>query len=315
MIKTANEEWEIPGRQKVVRGSYSVNASACVSMLDKYYDIRKDGKIVDTVILKEPYTVIGSHAFTNCHVKELTIPDTVTQLNCFAFADSKTLKKITLGKGIEKCGEDLILMSDIKEVVWTRPIGVSVDSGFYSMLYGMIREESLLVCSPYLISLKRAQFFLKTGEPQKTFLLTYNGKSVRLPKYINNYINMVAVVDMVHNVLASKTDCQGLTYRLILDAMSDFQNKVSVALELYILEGSLDAKKYLQKESAKISETIAKRGDDDALSKFISLGLMDEETIKKTMQITMEKKLQISTAYLLDEMKKRGLAVPYSLNL
>ena len=42
---------------------------------------------------------------------------------------------------------------------------------------------------------------------------------------------------------------------------------------------------------------------------------MDEETIKKTMQITMEKKLQISTAYLLDEMKKRGLAVPYSLNL
>lgn len=120
---------------------------------------------------------------------------------------------------------------------------------------------------------------------------------------------------MVHNVLASKTDCQGLTYRPILDAMSDFQNKVSVALELYILEGSLDAKKYLQKESAKISETIAKRGDDDALSKFISLGLMDEETIKKTMQITMEKKLQISTAYLLDEMKKRGLAVSDSLNL
>lgn len=109
MTKTANEEWEIPSRQKVVRGSYSVNASACVSMLNKYYDARKDGKIVDTVRLKEPYTVIGSHAFTNCHVKELTIPDTVTQLNRFAFADSKTLKKITLGKGIEKCGEDLIL--------------------------------------------------------------------------------------------------------------------------------------------------------------------------------------------------------------
>lgn len=232
MTKTANEEWEIP--RTVCKPPYSVNASACVSMLNKYYDIKKDGKIVDTVILKEPYTVIGSHAFTDCHVKELTIPDTVTQLNCFAFADSKTLKKITLGKGIEKCGEDLILMSDIKEIVWTRPIGVSVDSGFCSMLYGMIREESLLVCSPYLISLKRAQFFLKTGEPQKTFLLTYNGKSVRLPKYINNYINMFTVVDMVHNVLASKTDCNGLTYRLILDAMSDFQNKVSVALELYI---------------------------------------------------------------------------------
>ena len=107
MIKTSNEEWEIPRTE--CRPPYFVNASACVSMLNKYYDIRKDGKIVDTVRLKEPYTIIGSHAFTDCHVKELTIPDTVTQLNCFAFADSKTLKKITLGKGIEKCGEDLIL--------------------------------------------------------------------------------------------------------------------------------------------------------------------------------------------------------------
>jgi len=42
---------------------------------------------------------------------------------------------------------------------------------------------------------------------------------------------------------------------------------------------------------------------------------MDEETIKKTMHITMEKKLQISTAYLLDEMKKHGLTVSDSLNL
>lgn len=310
MTKTTSEE-----PSTVCRPPYSVDASACVSMLNNYYDIRKDGKIVDTVRLKEPYTVIGSHAFDFCHVKELTIPDTVTRLDRLAFADCKTLKKVTLGKGIEKCGEDLILRSGVQEIVWTRPIGVSVDSGFCSMLYGTIREESLLVCNPYLISLKRAQLFLKTGEPQKTFLLTYNGKSVRLPKYINNYINMFTVVDMVHNVLASKTDCNGLTYRPILDAMSDFQNKVSVALELYILEGSLDAKKYIQKESSKISETIAKRGDDDALSKFISLGLMDEETIKKTMQITMEKKLQISTAYLLDEMKKRGLAVPDSLNL
>lgn len=280
MTKTASEE-----PSTVCRPPYSIDASACVSMLNNYYDARKDGEIMDVVTLTEPYNVIGSHAFDFCHVKELTIPDTVTRLDRLAFADCKTLKKVTLGKGIEKCGEDLILRSGVQEIVWTKPIGVSVDSGFCSMLYGIIREESLLFCNPYLISLKKAQLFLKTGEPQKTFLLTYNGKSVRLPKYINNYINMFAVVDMAHNVLTSKTDCQDLTYRLILDAMSDFQNKASVALEVYILEGSLDAKKYLQKESSKISETIAKRGDDNALSKFISLGLMDEKTIKKRCRL------------------------------
>ena len=51
------------------------------------------------------------------------------------------------------------------------------------------------------------------------------------------------------------------------------------------------------------------------MSKFISLGLMDEEALKKTMQIAMENKLQVSTAYLLDEMRKHGLAVLDSLNL
>ena len=78
----------------IYRSPYSVDASASVKMLNKYYDARQDGEIVDVVTLTEPYNIIGSHAFDFCHVKELTIPDTVTQLKRFAFADCKTLKKI-----------------------------------------------------------------------------------------------------------------------------------------------------------------------------------------------------------------------------
>ena len=96
MPKTVNEEF-----RTIYRPPYSVDASACVNTLKKYYDARKDGEIVDVVTLTEPYNAIGSHAFDVCHVKELTIPDTVTRLDRFAFADCKTLKKITLGKGIE----------------------------------------------------------------------------------------------------------------------------------------------------------------------------------------------------------------------
>lgn len=122
----------------IYRSPYSVDASASVKMLNKYYDARKDGEIVDVVTLTEPYNIIGSHAFDFCHVKELTIPDTVTQLKRFAFADCKTLKKVTLGKGIKKCGEDLIFRSGVQEIVWTKPIGEDVDEA----LYGLIREES-----------------------------------------------------------------------------------------------------------------------------------------------------------------------------
>lgn len=297
----------------IYRSPYSVDASASVKMLNKYYDARKDGEIVDVVTLTEPYNIIGSHAFDFCHVKELTIPDTVTQLKRFAFADCKTLKKVTLGKGIKKCGEDLIFRSGVQEIVWTKPIGEDVDEA----LYGLIREESSIFYRTDEIRLNKGRIFLKTGEAQKTFLLTYNGRSVRLPKYINNYINMFVIQDMVHAALASDTKeiSQSLSYRLILETMQDFQNKVSVALELYILEGSPDAKKYLQNNAAKIAEAFAEGEDDIALSKFVSLGLMDAEALLHTLPIAQEKGLPTSIAYLLEEMRKYSLRLPDALEI
>ena len=312
MPNTANEEFKT-----IYRPPYPVDASVCVKMLNKYYDARKDGEIIDVVTLTEPYNVIKSHAFDNCHIKELTLPDTVTRLGRFAFADCKTLKKVTLGRGIEKCEEDLIFRSGVQEIVWTKPIDEDVDEALSSLLYGLIREESTIFYRTGKNQLVKGKIFLKAGEAQKTFLLTYNGRSVRLPKYINNYINMFVIQDMVHAVLASDTKeiSRSLSYRLILGTMQDFQNKASVALELYILEGSSDAKKYLQNNAAKIAEAFAEGEDDIALSKFVSLGLMDAEALLQTLPIAQEKELQTSVAYLLEEMQKYGLRLPDTLNI
>ena len=301
----------------IYRIPYSADASESVKMLNKYYDARKDGDIVDVVTLTEPYNIIGSRAFDSCHVKELTIPDTVTQLKRFAFADCKTLKKITLGKGIKKCGEDLIFRSGVQEVVWTKPIEEDVDEALLSLLYGLIREESTIFYRTGKNQLIKGRIFLKTGEVQKTLLLTYNGRNIRLPKYINNYINMFVIKDMVHAALANDTKevNQSLSYRLILGTMQDFQNKVSVALELYILEGSPDAKKYLQSNAAKIAEVFAEGKDDIALSKFVSLGLMDAEALLHILPIAQEKGLPTSIAYLLEEMRKYDLRLPDALEI
>lgn len=312
MPKSANEEV-----RTIYRPSYSVDASASAKMLKKYYDARKDGEIVDVVTLTEPYNIIGSNAFDFCHVKEITIPDTVTQLNRFAFADCKTLKKITLGKGIKKCGEDLTFRSGVQEIVWTKPIKEDVDDALSSLLYGLIREESSIFYRTDEIRLNKGRIFLNTGKAQKTFLLTYGGRSIRLPKCINKYLNMFVIQDMVYAALASGTDktSRSLSYRLIFRMMQDFQNKASVALELYILEGSSDAKRYLQNNAAKIAKAFAECGDDVALSKFVSLGLMDAEALLYTLPVAQEKELQTSVSYLLDEMRKCGLAVPDSLSL
>lgn len=312
MPKTVNEEF-----RTIYRPPYTVDASASAKMLNKYYDARKDGEIVDVVTLTEPYNIIGNHAFDFCHIKELTLPDTVTRLCRFAFADCKTLKKITLGKGIEKCGEDLVFRSNVQEIVWTKPIGKDVDEALLSLLFGLIREESTIFYNTDEVRLNRGRIFLQTGEAQKTFLLTYDGRSIRLPKCINNYINMFVIQDMVYAALASGTKkiSQSLLYRLILGTMQDFQNKASVALELYILEGSSDAKKYLQNNAVRIAKAFAEGGDDVALSKFVSLGLMDAEALLHTLPIAQEKELPTSVSYLLDEMRKCGLRLPDALKI
>lgn len=128
---------------------------------------------------------------------------------------------------------------------------------------------------------------------------------------------MFVIQDMVHAALASDTKeiSQALSYRLILGTMQDFQNKASVALELYMLEGSSDAKKYLQNNAAKIAEVFAEDVDDVALSKFVSLGLMDAEALLQTLPIAQEKELQTSIAYLLEEMRKYGLKLPDALEV
>lgn len=128
---------------------------------------------------------------------------------------------------------------------------------------------------------------------------------------------MFVIQDMVYAALASGTDktSRSLSYRLIFRMMQDFQNKASVALELYILEGSSDAKDTSKTMRRKSQKHLRSAGDDVALSKFVSLGLMDAEALLYTLPVAQEKELQTSVSYLLDEMRKCGLAVPDSLSL
>lgn len=81
------------------------------------------------------------------------------------------------------------------------------------------------------------------------------------------------------------------------------------------MEGSPDAKKYLQSNAAKIAEAFAEGEDDIALSKFVSLGLMDAEALLHILPIVQEKGLPTSIAYLLEEMRKYSLRLPDALTI
>ena len=121
MPKTDNEDFKT-----TYRPPYPVDASACAKILNKYYDVKKDDEIVDVVTLTEPYNVIKSYAFDSCHVKELTLPDTVARLNHFAFADRKMRRRLNFpvkrtGDCLDKadwrrCRRNIVVIT-----VWVNP--------------------------------------------------------------------------------------------------------------------------------------------------------------------------------------------------
>ena len=145
----------------------------------------------DIIFVEDGVTEIGNFAFRGCAAKEIILPDSVESIRQCAFAGCKKLEKIVFGKGLEYCDDDIILGSPVQEIVWTKPIESEEDSAFRSLLYSLIREEDTVY---YLHPEKKYDVlkrFLRTGKPQRTFLLTCNGRSVRLPRYICSYLHNI----------------------------------------------------------------------------------------------------------------------------
>lgn len=76
------------------------------------------GKNDDIIVVEDGITEIGSFAFYQCTAKEIIIPDSVKFIQQCAFA-SCNVDKITFGKGLEKCDDDIILNSSVQEIVFT----------------------------------------------------------------------------------------------------------------------------------------------------------------------------------------------------
>lgn len=147
------------------------------------------GKNDDIVVVEDGIVEIGEFAFQGCVAKEIILPDSVKTIQQCAFASCKDLEKIILGRNLKYCDDDIILGSPVQEIVWTKPFMTTPDSDFLSLLYGLIREEDAVYYPQPEKKYDVFKRFFNTGKPQRTFLLTCNGKNIRLPRYIGNYNN------------------------------------------------------------------------------------------------------------------------------
>ena len=247
----------------------------------------------DIIFVEDGVTEIGNFAFRGCAAKEIILPDSVESIRQCAFAGCKKLEKIVFGKGLEYCDDDIILGSPVQEIVWTKPIESEEDSAFRSLLYSLIREEDTVY---YLHPEKKYDVlkrFLRTGKPQRTFLLTCNGRSVRLPRYICSYLHRLMISDTAYNCLTKNGN----------------------ATEWYVMDNLECAEDYLRIHATLITKRMTEEADDETLAMYLNLGLLSDKDLQRTLQWASEKNMPTSVAYVLDQMRKRGLKAKTELAL
>ena len=268
--------------------------------------IKYIGKNNDIVIIEDGITEIGEFAFCGCTAKEIILPDSVRIIQQCAFASCKNLEKIVLGKGLEYCDDDIILGSPVQEIVWTKPIESTRNVDFLSLVCSLIREEDVVYHPSIEKKYDTIKRFFSTKRPQKTFLLKYKEKSVRLPRYISSYLHRLVVSDAVYDCLIEDGDTS-YEYQNLQSCLSDFLNLLSVITEWYVLDHLNYAEEYLKKHAAFIAWRIIQDSEDETLSQYINLGLLTDKDLQRVLQWASEKDMQTSVAYILEQMRKRGL--------
>lgn len=276
--------------------------------------VRKADTESDIIFVEDGIAEIGEFAFSGCTAKEIVLPDSVETIQQCAFASCKKLERIVFGKGLEYCGDDIILGSPVQEIVWTKPIESEDDPAFRSLLYSLIREEDALYHQQPEKKYDVLKRFLRTGKPQRTFLLTYNGRSVRLPRYICSYLHRLMISDTAYNCLTKNGNAY-YEYRNLHSCLSDFQNRVSVATEWYVMDNLECAEDYLRIHATLITKRMTEEADDETLAMYLNLALLSDKDLQRTLQWASEKNMPASVAYILDQMRKRGLKAKTELAL
>lgn len=122
------------------------------------------------------------------------------------------------------------------------------------------------------------------------------------------------ISDTAYNCLTKNGNAY-YEYRNLHSCLSDFQNRVSVATEWYVMDNLECAEDYLRIHATLITKRMTEEADDETLAMYLNLGLLSDKDLQRTLQWASEKNMPVSVAYILDQMRKRGLKAKTELAL
>lgn len=95
---------------------------------------------LETVIIPEGYTSIGAHAFDGCKLTSVTLPQGLTEIKDFAFAENTTLRSIEFPESLEKIGAQAFMRNDFKVLLFPQNVKYLGDLAFGQMVSGELSD-------------------------------------------------------------------------------------------------------------------------------------------------------------------------------
>lgn len=288
-------------------------------------------RLEEKVKVKNGIKKIASTAFSSSKVNEVTLPDSVEEIEPHAFFNCQDLHRITFGKNIKTIEKDsFINCPNIHEIVFpenadmiheiSRPYNQKrydpMKYSFMSLIKSAIKSEIKFVDIIYRQSttaekemLKELDDFLDSRTPKLTVKLTRGTKSIWLPKYI-------AAADeiLIENTIISWITL-GYDNETAFDIASNASILIGMAVEVYVLAGNMRAEMYLKNYITDIVDYLLQMGDDKALIGIINLGLIGDDKLNSVLKILINAGNATVAAYVLMQMKDKKVPIEQNLVL
>lgn len=288
-------------------------------------------RLEEKVKIKNGTKKIASTAFCSSKVNEVTLPDSVEEIEPHAFFNCQDLHRITFGKNIKTIEKDsFINCPNIHEIVFpenadmiheiSRPYNQKrydpMKYSFMSLIKSAIKSEIKFVDIIYRQSataekemLKELDDFLDSRTPKLTVKLTRGTKSIWLPKYI-------AAADeiLIENTIISWITL-GYDNETAFNIASNASILIGMAVEVYVLAGNMRAEMYLKNYITDIVDYLLQMGDDKALIGIINLGLIGDDKLNSVLKILINAGNATVAAYVLMQMKDKKVPIEQNLVL
>lgn len=242
---------------------------------------------INKVIMPDTMKEIEKYAFANSNISEIDLNHSNTKIEATAFYNCKNLKTITIPKEMNSFQESSLLCFD------------------------EINLETNAIPDRLIKSIATYETVIEDYWPYETVIEDYwhctvlnlkNGKKICVPKNIpKKMMNLISDAFSPSSLTDESIDRQHL-----FKYSKDTKDKYVTAIQTYIVNGEQDneTKLYLRRNGANILKMFWENDKEELFTRFVRFNILNSNSLKRALDYARDKNWCIAISYLMNSTSK-----------